>query len=249
MFGKLVIVVVLAVAAYLTPGTRGFSGWILFLGVIIAFVIEGVRIVPQQFAYVVERLGRFHEVLEPGLNLIIPFLDRPPGTRLLVEIRADDILLARQPIAGLSARNQIPGIVERIVSHGPEAEAVVRTAGLAWIVSLVAPAVEQLELKPGTTVQLVVKARSCHMLGEGTVSFGTASCTVEARNPKSSPKIVCSSRTSPRTASPAEVNADSPAALRIGTRICSSVPSRPQQASDMIGPEWWFGTGSRVQST
>jgi len=89
MFGKLVIVVVLAVVAYLTPGTRGFSGWILFLGVIIAFVIEGVRIVPQQFAYVVERLGRFHQVLEPGLNLIIPFLDRIAYTHSLKEVPLD----------------------------------------------------------------------------------------------------------------------------------------------------------------
>ena len=63
MFGKLIVVAILTVAAYLTPGLRVFSGWILFLGVIIAFVIEGVRILPQQYAYVVERLGRFSEVL------------------------------------------------------------------------------------------------------------------------------------------------------------------------------------------
>jgi regulator of protease activity HflC (stomatin/prohibitin superfamily) len=89
MFGKLVIVAVLTVAAYLTPGMRAFSGWILVLGVVIAFVIEGVRIVPQQFAYVVERLGRFHEVLEPGLNLIIPFLDRIAYTHSLKEVPLD----------------------------------------------------------------------------------------------------------------------------------------------------------------
>ena len=39
-----------------------------------------------------------------------------------------------------------PGQVERIVRHGPEAEVVVRTGELTWIVSLVAPAVEQLDL-------------------------------------------------------------------------------------------------------
>jgi regulator of protease activity HflC (stomatin/prohibitin superfamily) len=89
MFGKLIIVAVLTVAAYLTPGLRGFSGWILFLGVIIAFVIEGVRIVPQQYAYVVERLGRFSEVLEPGLNLIIPFLDRIAYVHSLKEVPLD----------------------------------------------------------------------------------------------------------------------------------------------------------------
>ena len=35
------------------------------VAVVAAFVIEGVRIVPQQYAFVVERLGRFHAVLEP----------------------------------------------------------------------------------------------------------------------------------------------------------------------------------------
>ena len=102
--------------------------------------------------------------LDDGPELIVPFLDRPTGTRLLIEIRADDILLARQPIGGLSARNQIPGTVERIISHGPDAEAVVRTGELTWIVSLVAPAVDQLELVPDRPVHLIVKARSCHVI-------------------------------------------------------------------------------------
>ena len=92
-------------------------------------------------------------------------MTEPVGTKLLVEIRADDILLARQPIGGVSARNQIPGTVERIVAHGAEAEAVVRTGGVTWIVSVVAPAVDQLELRPGVDIHLIVKARSCHLIG------------------------------------------------------------------------------------
>jgi regulator of protease activity HflC (stomatin/prohibitin superfamily) len=89
MFGKLIVVVVLAAGAYFLPQTRVFAPWILFIGVVIAFVIEGVRIVPQQHAYVVERLGRFYEVLEPGLNLIIPFLDRIAYTHSLKEVPLD----------------------------------------------------------------------------------------------------------------------------------------------------------------
>ncbi len=104
--------------------------------------------------------------LDDGPDLIVGFLDRPEGSALLVEIRADDILLARHPVSGLSARNQIPGIVERIVPRGPEAEAVIRTGGLAWIVSLVAPAVAQLGLEPGVAVHMIVKARSCHVIDE-----------------------------------------------------------------------------------
>ena len=39
-------------------------------------VIQAIRVVPQQHAWVVERLGRFYAVLEPGLNFVIPFVDR-----------------------------------------------------------------------------------------------------------------------------------------------------------------------------
>ena len=62
-----------------------------------------------------------------GPSLVVPFLDVEPGTPVLVQIRADDILLARGPISGLSAQNLIEGIVERIVPHGSEAEVLIRT--------------------------------------------------------------------------------------------------------------------------
>lgn len=47
--------------------------------VVLAIVIisAGVKVVPQSETRVIERLGRFHSVLSPGLNFIIPFVDRP----------------------------------------------------------------------------------------------------------------------------------------------------------------------------
>ncbi len=45
--------------------------------------------VPQQHAYVVERLGRFHAVLNPGLNLVVPFVDRIAYKHSLKEIAMD----------------------------------------------------------------------------------------------------------------------------------------------------------------
>ncbi|MDH4191604.1 MAG: paraslipin [Betaproteobacteria bacterium] len=56
---------------------------------VVAFVIEGVRIVPQQQVFVIERLGRYHASLEPGLNLIIPFLDRVGYVHSLKEVPLD----------------------------------------------------------------------------------------------------------------------------------------------------------------
>jgi regulator of protease activity HflC (stomatin/prohibitin superfamily) len=89
MFWKLAVAVAAAVAASFVPALAKYWFWILVLGVVIAFVIEGVRIVPQQSAWVVERLGRFHGTLEPGLNLIIPFLDRVAYVHSLKEVPLD----------------------------------------------------------------------------------------------------------------------------------------------------------------
>jgi regulator of protease activity HflC (stomatin/prohibitin superfamily) len=49
---------------------------LLIAGFIILCILLGVRIVPQSEKYVVERFGRLRAVLGPGINLIVPFLDR-----------------------------------------------------------------------------------------------------------------------------------------------------------------------------
>ncbi|MEY8843322.1 SPFH domain-containing protein, partial [Cribrihabitans sp. XS_ASV171] len=42
---------------------------------LIVVVVKGIKIVPQSEKYVIERFGRLHSVLGPGINFIIPFLD------------------------------------------------------------------------------------------------------------------------------------------------------------------------------
>jgi regulator of protease activity HflC (stomatin/prohibitin superfamily) len=89
MFWKLALAVGAAVVAGAIPELRSYWGWVLVIGVVVAFVIEGVRIVPQQSAWVVERLGKFQSTLEPGLNLIIPFLDKVAYVHSLKEVPLD----------------------------------------------------------------------------------------------------------------------------------------------------------------
>lgn len=62
---------------------------LLIIGVIIAFKM--VKTVPQQEAWIIERLGKFNRVLEPGLNFIIPFLDAVAYKHTLKE-RAIDVI-------------------------------------------------------------------------------------------------------------------------------------------------------------
>jgi regulator of protease activity HflC (stomatin/prohibitin superfamily) len=42
----------------------------------IVIIVRSFRIVPQATASIVERLGRYHRTLQPGLNFIVPFIDR-----------------------------------------------------------------------------------------------------------------------------------------------------------------------------
>jgi regulator of protease activity HflC (stomatin/prohibitin superfamily) len=89
MWGKLMMAVAAAVAALVIPATHDYAAWVFFIGVFVAFIVEGVRIVPQQHALVVERLGRFDRVLEPGLNLVVPFFERVAYSHSLKEVPLD----------------------------------------------------------------------------------------------------------------------------------------------------------------
>ncbi|MFO0907287.1 MAG: ATP-binding cassette domain-containing protein [Isosphaeraceae bacterium] len=110
--------------------------------------------------------------LDGGPTLIVPRLDEALGKAVTVEILAGEILLARGEVGAVSARNVIPGLVERVVPHGSDAEVLVRTAGLVWVVSVVETAVTALALEPGTAVNMVVKARSCRCLENGEPGIG-----------------------------------------------------------------------------
>ena len=69
------------------------SGFLIFTLVLVVvavlFAFQSVKVVPQQTAWVVERLGKFHAVLTPGLNFIIPFIDRVAYRHSLKEIPLD----------------------------------------------------------------------------------------------------------------------------------------------------------------
>ena len=55
----------------------------------IIFIIKALKVVPQQNAWVVERLGRFHSSLLPGLNVVIPFIDNVAYKHMLKEVPLD----------------------------------------------------------------------------------------------------------------------------------------------------------------
>lgn len=62
---------------------------------VVVVLIRSIRIVPQAYAGIVERLGRYQRTLSPGLSILIPFIDR---LRPLVDMREQVVSFPPQPV-------------------------------------------------------------------------------------------------------------------------------------------------------
>jgi regulator of protease activity HflC (stomatin/prohibitin superfamily) len=72
--------------------------WIVVAIVVIfvfTIIARSIRIIPQAYAGIVERLGRYHKTLTPGLNILVPFIDR---LRPLVDMREQVVSFPPQPV-------------------------------------------------------------------------------------------------------------------------------------------------------
>ena len=63
--------------------------------VVLVTIAQGVRIVPQARAGIVERLGRYHRTLEAGLALVVPYVDR---VKPLIDLREQVVSFPPQPV-------------------------------------------------------------------------------------------------------------------------------------------------------
>lgn len=61
----------------------------ILLVITILFITQSVKVVPQQHAWVVERLGKYTGTLTPGLNFLVPFIDKVAYKHILKEIPLD----------------------------------------------------------------------------------------------------------------------------------------------------------------
>ena len=62
---------------------------IVLIVIAVIFITRSVKVVPQQTAWVVERLGKYRATLAPGLNFLVPFIDKVAYRHNLKEIPLD----------------------------------------------------------------------------------------------------------------------------------------------------------------
>ncbi len=60
---------------------------VLFAAIVL--IAQSIKIVPQQHAWILELLGKYHATLSPGLNIVLPFVDRVAYKHVLKEIPLD----------------------------------------------------------------------------------------------------------------------------------------------------------------
>ncbi|MBN8706896.1 MAG: paraslipin [Bacteroidetes bacterium] len=63
--------------------------FLIFTGLVVLIIISGVRVVPQQSAFIIERLGKFYVTLQAGVSYIVPFIDRVAYRHTLKEQTID----------------------------------------------------------------------------------------------------------------------------------------------------------------
>ena len=100
------------------------------------------------------------------LELETPLVRAEAGSHLRVGIRAGDILLATESPRGLSARNVVPGTIQRLEQKDAIVSAVVDCSGTKFEVLLTLAAQDALALAAGKNVWVVIKTHSCHLLRE-----------------------------------------------------------------------------------
>ncbi len=69
--------------------TEGLTAAFFILILAIIFAVKSIKVIPQQHAWVIERFGKFHKVLSPGLNFIVPFIDKVAYKHSLKEVPLD----------------------------------------------------------------------------------------------------------------------------------------------------------------
>jgi len=62
---------------------------VILFAIAAIFIWQSIKVVPQQHAWVVERLGKYNGTLTPGLNFLMPFIDKVAYKHVLKEIPLD----------------------------------------------------------------------------------------------------------------------------------------------------------------
>ena len=153
-------------------------------------VFKGVRIVPQGEEWIVERLGRYHSTLKPGLNIVIPYMDvvayRLPTKDIILDVQQQEIITRDNAVIVANALCFAKVVDPQKASYGVQDFSFAVTS--LTMTSLRA-IVGAMDLDEALSSREQIKARLREAMSEQTEDWGITVRSVEIQDIKPSPNM------------------------------------------------------------
>ncbi|MBL0353164.1 MAG: SPFH domain-containing protein [Candidatus Dechloromonas phosphoritropha] len=154
---------------------------------VIVTVAKGVRIVPQGMEWIVERLGKYHSTLKPGLNIVIPYLDK-----VAYQLVTKDIILDVQEQEVITRDNAV--ILTNAIAFIKVTDPVKAVYGITdfseairnLIMTTLRSIVGEMELDEALSSRDKIKARLRESIADEAVDWGLTVKSVEIQDIKPS---------------------------------------------------------------
>lgn len=156
----------------------------------IVTIAKGIRIVPQGYKWIVQRLGRFHQTLNPGLNFIIPYIDdvayKVTTKDIVLEIPSQEVITKDNAVMIVNAISYINLVTPEKAVYGIE--------NYTWAIqNLVQTSlrsiVGEMDLDDALSSRDHIKARLKAAISEDIADWGIMLKTVEIQDIKPSPTM------------------------------------------------------------
>ena len=166
------------------------AGFIVTLAILIFVAVtiaKGVRIVPQGEEWIVERLGKYHGTLKPGLNIVIPYLDK-----IAYQLITKDIILDVQEQEVITRDNAV--ILTNAIAFIKVTDPVKAVYGITdfseairnLIMTTLRSIVGEMELDEALSSRDKIKARLRESIADEAVDWGLTVKSVEIQDIKPS---------------------------------------------------------------
>jgi len=155
----------------------------IFLVLVIVTISLGVRIVPQGSKFVVQRLGKFHKTLGPGLNLIIPYMDsvayKVTTKDIVLDIPSQEVITRDNAVIITNAVAYINILFPEKAVYGVEDyELAIKTLVQTSLRSIVG----EMDLDEALSNRNVIRAKLKEAISDDISDWGIALKTVEIQD-------------------------------------------------------------------
>lgn len=156
---------------------------LVFLVLVGVTIFKGIRIVPQGFKFVVQRLGKFHTTLSPGLNIIIPYMDTVAHIvttkDIVLEIPSQEVITRDNAVIVANAVSYISIVAPEKAVYGIENY---RTAIQTLVQTSLRSIVGEMDLDDALSSRDLIKAKLKSMISDDIADWGIVLKTVEIQD-------------------------------------------------------------------